>query len=197
MSVIGWVRLHDDVYGCADRDAADDSRTAPLRHAQVVPSQLGAWAITTNGRCAAFVLCEGETDGKHLVAKEDIQSASRRFVDDSKNVPANGWRFPRMSDAIPPDVWDRSFSVRLDAAYLLALQRALHDDRARSVGLELFIAGPQDPVIVQGANGFGLIMPMAEVRGDAAAEMRGSVDRFLNEYREADSPRRVVGEMIS
>lgn len=198
MAIVGWARVRDELYECADLGAEDGSRAHVLRNAQVVPaSPSGAWAVTTDGRCAAFVRCDGKTDGKHLVAKEDIQSVSRRFIDDHKNVPVSGMKFPRMDQTIPDDYSSRRVAVRLDAKYLLALQRALHDDEARSVGLELFIGGPREPVIVQGDIGFGVLMPMEKVRDDAESDLRDAVDRFVADYKTADEPNRVVGEMIS
>lgn len=94
-------------------------------------------------------------------------------------------RFPRVTDVIPRSDYS-SIVIRLDAKILANLAAALTNDESKGIDLIIptttkdgRVVFSEDPVAVQGANGFGVIMPLGrEGASDAVAQTRDAVDRF-------------------
>ena len=204
MAILASADIPDELYECTDQSAEPGSRMDVLRNAQafIAKGGLSCWAVATDGRVAAIVRVAADSrfHGRHLVAKEDANNASGfcRLVDDMKNAPPPDRRqYPCVEQMMPNDWESRKFSVRIDARKLLAAQRALRDKGMLSEGIDLFVAGPDDPVILRGDRGFGLLMPMARDHGDPGVEMRSAVRQLMGDYKASVEPVAVVGEMIS
>jgi len=166
-----------DVTACA---STGESGRYSFNFAQVTTCTSGAYITCTDGRVASIIHLEGPIAGPnctHLVPPSILKKATGKDRV-TVSIGANGssrtdkrgtmtqprvdvQNFPPIDTVMPsPESLADSVSVTLNPAYLADLAAALGSDSTRP-GITLTIPKkPNQPVIIQGLHGFGLVMPL-------------------------------------
>lgn len=192
-----------------DRTIGTNADMSPLTVKQPVNQ---VYAIATDQRCLAVTKLDGVAVDTCLCPAEICKPAPKSRKFGSKVATLNGkWetthqtmapivegRFPPVDKALP-DSLDNCTVVRIDPRMLMRLCDALSNGEMKA--LDLIIptgADYGDPIGINGANGFGLLMPldMSERKGKSdtryAADSRDVIKEFeskVKAFRENNSPK--------
>lgn len=166
-SVVDSVRVEKRLLACTDRD--EYSRYA-LSCLYVSPSvDGGVWCFGCDGRCLSATRIEGTIGESQLIPRGVVPTTKKpahvertgdRWDDRLNRRYATidpEARYPKVQDVFP-DCADR-VAVRIDATLLANIQTAISNSESQHV--TLLVGKPNEAIGVLGADGIGVLMPVA------------------------------------